>query len=134
MLTLAAVIVTGVLLAELKVTADSFVPFEGHGDSAAGPDWTGSCFLTVASLTKRRMLGPYADAILLFGSMLHESVGTNPAGRLMLVAATLAVWASSGVLSSLMSSHPQLPLLVAHVARRPRPRLTPLVYRPRPSS
>ena len=32
----------GTLPAALKVTADSFVPFEGHDDSAGGPDWTDS--------------------------------------------------------------------------------------------
>ena len=41
-LTLAADLATGVLPAQLKVTADSFVPFEGHVDSAGGPDWTDS--------------------------------------------------------------------------------------------
>ena len=35
-LALAAELATGVLPAE--VTAGSFVPFEGHGDSAADPD------------------------------------------------------------------------------------------------
>ena len=69
--------------------------------------------MTVASLTKRRMLGPYADVILLFGSMLHEDVRTSPEGRPMLVAATLAAWASSGALSGFVSAHRQLPLLVA---------------------
>jgi len=39
---LAAELATGELTAELKVTADSFVPFIGHDDSAGGPDWTGS--------------------------------------------------------------------------------------------
>ena len=89
--------------------------FEGHDDSAAGPDWADlwSSHMTVASLTKRRMLGPYADAILLFGSMLHEDVRTSPEGRLMLIAATLAAWASSGALSGFVSAHQQLPLLMA---------------------
>ena len=32
----------GTLPAALKVTTDSFVPFEGHNDSAGGPDWTDS--------------------------------------------------------------------------------------------
>ena len=41
-LTLAAELATGVLPAELKVTADSFVTFEGHDDSAVGPDWADS--------------------------------------------------------------------------------------------
>ena len=49
--------------------------------------------MTVASLTTRRMLGPYADFILLFGPMLHEDVHTSPEGRPMLVAASLAAWA-----------------------------------------
>ena len=62
--------------------------------------------MTVASLTKRRMLGPYADVILLFGPMLHEDVRTSPEGRPMLVTAPLAAWACSG------SAHRQLPLLV----------------------
>ena len=43
-LALAAELATGVLPAELKVTADSFVPFEGHVDSANGPDWAVSWF------------------------------------------------------------------------------------------
>ena len=34
----------GALPAALKVTADSFVPFEGHVDSANGPDWAVSWF------------------------------------------------------------------------------------------
>ena len=41
-LTLAAELATGVLPAELKVTAYSFVAFEGRDDSAVGPDWTDS--------------------------------------------------------------------------------------------
>ena len=103
------------LPAELKVTADSFVAFEGHGGSAVGPVWTDSWFsrMTVASLTQRRMLGLYADAILLFEPLLHEGVRTSPEGRLMLVAATIAAWASSGALSNLGSAHRHLPLLVA---------------------
>ena len=114
-LALAAELATGVLPAELKVTADSFVPFEGHVDSANGPDWAVSWFsrMTVASLTTCRMLGPYADVILLFGPLLHEDVRTSPEGRPMLVAATLAAWASSGALSNLGSAHRHLPLLVA---------------------
>ena len=52
MLTLAAELATGELPAELKATADSFVPFEGHGDSAGGPDLNDSWHsrVTVASL------------------------------------------------------------------------------------
>ena len=51
----------GALPAALKVTADSFVPFEGHDDSAGGPDWTDSwqSRIKVSSLTQGRMLGPY---------------------------------------------------------------------------
>ena len=84
------------LPAELKVTADSFVPFIGHDDTAGGPDWAGSwqSRMAVVSLTQHRMLGPYADVILLFGPMLHEDVRTDPGGRPMLVAETLAAWAS----------------------------------------
>ena len=37
-LALAAELATGELPAELKVTADSFVPFVGRDDSAGGPD------------------------------------------------------------------------------------------------
>ena len=68
-LTLAVELAAGELPAELKMTADSFVPFVGHDDSAGGPDWTDSwqSRMTVASLTKHRMPGPYADAILLLG-------------------------------------------------------------------
>ena len=106
----------GELPAALKVTADSFVPFDGHGDSAGGPDYTDSwqSRMTVASLTQSRMPGPYADVALLLGPMLHEGVRTNPGGgRPMLVAATLAGWATSGSLSGFASAHQQLPLLVA---------------------
>ena len=114
-LTLAAELSTGELPAALKVTADSFVPFIGHGDSAGGPDWTGSwqSRMTVASLTQNRMLGPYADVVLLLGPILHEGVRTNPGRRPMLVAATLAGWVTSGSLSGFASAHQQLPLLVA---------------------
>ena len=58
------------------------------------------------------MLGPYADIILLLGPMLREGVRTDPGGRPMLVATTLAVWATSGSLSGLSAVHQQLPLLV----------------------
>ena len=100
--------------AALKVTADSFVPFEGHDDSASGPDWSDSwqSRIKVSALTQGRMLGPYADIILLLGPMLREGVRTDPAGRPMLVAATLAVWATSGSLSAFSAAHQQLPLLV----------------------
>ena len=104
----------GALPAALKVTADSFVPFEGHDDSASGPDWSDSwqSRVKVSALTQGRMLGPYADIILLLGPMLREGVRTDPAGRPMLVAATLAVWATSGSLSAFSAAHQQLPLLV----------------------
>ena len=94
-LTLAAELATDVLPAELKVTADSFVPFEGHDNSATGPDWISSRLsrMTVSSLTTRRMLVPYVDVILLSGPMLHKDVHTSPEGRPMLVAASLAAWA-----------------------------------------
>ena len=74
--------------------------------------------MAVTSLTTRRMLGPYADVILLFGSLLHEDVRTSPRGRPMLVAATLAAWACSGALSNFGSAHRQLPLLVASALKR----------------
>ena len=41
-LALAAELATGTLPAELKVDQYSFVLFEGHDDSAGGPDWTDS--------------------------------------------------------------------------------------------
>ena len=43
----------GELPAALKITADSFVPFDGHDDSAGGPDWTDSwqSRMKVSSLT-----------------------------------------------------------------------------------
>ena len=47
-LTLAAELAMGVLPAELKVNAESFVPFEDHGDSADGPDWADSWFSRMA--------------------------------------------------------------------------------------
>ena len=99
-LTLEAELTTGVLPAELKVTVDSFVPIIGHDDTAGGPDWTDSwqSRMTVVSLTQHRMLGPYADVVLLFGPVLHEDMRTDPGGRPMLVAETLAAWASSGEL------------------------------------
>ena len=112
-LTLAAELsAAGELPAALKVTADSFVPFVGHDDSA---DWSGSwqSRMKVSSLMQSRMLGPYADVALLFGPMLHEDVRTDPGGHPTLVAATLARWATSGSLSGFASAHQQLPLLVA---------------------
>ena len=104
----------GALPAALKVTADSFVPFEGHDDSAGGPDWTDSwqSRIKVSSLTQGGMLGPYADISLLLGPMLREDVRTDPGGRPMLVATTLAVWSTSGSLAGLSAVHQQLPLLV----------------------
>ena len=104
----------GALPAALQVTADSFVPFEGHDDSAGGPDWTDSwqSRIKVASLTQGGMLGPYADISLLLGPMLREDVRTDPGGRPMLVATTLAVWSTSGSLAGLSAVHQQLPLLV----------------------
>ena len=77
--------------------------------------------MAVVSLTQRRMLGPYADIILLFGPLLHEDEGvrmSSPEGRPMLVAATLAAWASSGALSNFGSAHRHLPLLVAAALKR----------------
>ena len=63
-LALEAELSTGMLPAELKVTADSFVPFIGHDDTAGGgPDWADSwqSRMTVASLIKHRVLGPAAE-------------------------------------------------------------------------
>ena len=104
----------GALPAALQVTVDSFVPFEGHDDSAGGPDWTDSwqSRIKVSSLTQGGMLGPYADISLLLGPMLREDVRTDPGGRPMLVATTLAVWSTSGSLAGLSAVHQQLPLLV----------------------
>ena len=88
-LALAAELATsGPLPAELKVDQDSFVPFEGHDDSAGGPDWTDSWQSRMAafSLTQSIMLGPYADVALLLGPMLREDVRTDLDGRPMLVA------------------------------------------------
>ena len=58
------------------------------------------------------MLGPYAGVVLLLGPVLHEDVRTDPGGRPMLVAATLATWATSGSLAGFAPAHQQLPLLV----------------------
>ena len=58
------------------------------------------------------MLGPYADISLLLGPMLREDVRTDPGGRPMLVATTLAVWSTSGSLAGLSAVHQKLPLLV----------------------
>ena len=73
----------GALPAALQVTADSFVPFEGHDDSAGGPDWTDSwqSRIKIASLTQGGMLGPYADISLLLGPMLREDVRTDPSKK-----------------------------------------------------
>ena len=46
--------------------------------------------MTVVLLTQHRMLGPYADVALLLGPVLHEIVRTDPSGRPMPVAETLA--------------------------------------------
>ena len=118
-LTLAADLATGVLPAQLKVTADSFVPFEGHDDSAGGPDWTDSwqSRMTAASLTQFSMLGPYADVALLLGPMLREDVRTDPGGRPMLVAETLASWATAGSLAGFATAHRRLPLLVSEALK-----------------
>ena len=95
--------------AALKVAADSFLPFEGHDDSAGGPDWSDSwqSRVKVSALAQGRMLGPYADTILLLGPMLREGVRTDPGGRPMLVAITLAAWATTGELSGFSSSRPR---------------------------
>ena len=108
-----------VLKLELKVTADSFVPFEGHDDSAGGPDWADSWHsrVAVASLTQHSMLGPYADVALLFGPMLREDVRTDPDGHPMLVAETLASWATSGSLAGFATAHRRLPLLVSEALK-----------------
>ena len=118
-LTLAADLATGALPAELKVDQDSFVPFEGHDDSAGGPDWTDSwqSRMTAFSLTQFSMLGPYADVALLFGPMLREDVRTDPGGRPMLVAETLASWATAGSLASFATAHRRLPLLVSEALK-----------------
>ena len=118
-LTLAAELATGALPAQLKVTVDSFVPFEGHDDSAGGPDWTDSwqSRMTVASLSQQSILEPYADVVLLLGPMLREDVRTDPGGRPMLVAETLASWSTTGSLSGFVSVHRRLPLLVSEALK-----------------
>ena len=110
---------SGPLPAELKVDQDSFVPFEGHDDSAGGPDWTDSwqSRMTAFSLTQSSMLGPYADVALLFGPMLREDVRTDPGGRPMLVAEALASWAASGALATFATAHRRLPLLVSEALK-----------------
>ena len=110
---------SGPLPVELKVDQNSFVPFEGHDDSAGGPDWTDSwqSRMTVFSLTQSTMLGPYADVALLFGPMLREDVRTDPGGRPMLVAETLASWATSGALATFATAHRRLPLLVSEALK-----------------
>ena len=118
-LALAAELATATLPEELKVDQDSFVPFEGHDDSAGGPDWTDSwqSRMTAFSLTQFSMLGPYADVSLLFGPMLREDVRTDPDGRPMLVAETLASWATAGSLASFATAHRRLPLLVSEALK-----------------
>ena len=118
-LALAADLSSGPLPAELKVDQDSFVPFEGHDDSAGGPDWTDSwqSRMTAFSLTQSSMLGPYADVALLFGPMLREDVRTDPGGRPMLVAEALASWAASGALATFATAHRRLPLLVSEALK-----------------
>ena len=118
-LTLAAELATGALPAQLKVTVDSFVPFEGHDDSAGGPDWTDSwqSRMTVASLSQQSILEPYADVVLLLGPMLREDVRTDPGGRPMLVAGTRASWATIGSLAGFASAHRRLPLLVSEALK-----------------
>ena len=98
------------------------MPFEGHDDSAGGLDWTDSWqsrikVCKVSSLTQGRMLGPYPDISLLLGPMLRESVRTDPGGRPMLAASTLAVWATSGSLSGFSAVHQQLPMLVSEALK-----------------
>ena len=118
-LALAAELATAALPVELKVDQDSFVPFVGHDDSAGGPDWTDSwqSRMTAFSLTQFSMLGPYADVSLLFGPMLREDVRTDPDGRPMLVAETLASWATAGSLASFATAHRRLPLLVSEALK-----------------
>ena len=118
-LALVAELAAGPLPAELKVDQDSFVPFEGHDDSAGGPDWTDSwqSRMTAFSLTQSSMLGPYADVSLLFGPMLREDVRTDPDGRPMLVAETLASWATAGSLASFATAYRRLPLLVSEALK-----------------
>ena len=110
---------SGPLPAELKVDQNSFVPFEGHDDSAGGPDWTDSwqSRMTAFSLTQSTMLGPFADVALLLGPMLREDVRTDPGGRPMLVAETLASWATAGSLASFAAVHQRLPLLVSEALK-----------------
>ena len=69
------------------------------------------------SLAQFSMLGPYADVALLFGPMLREDVRTDPDGRPMLVAETLASWATSGSLASFATAHRRLPLLVSEALK-----------------
>ena len=119
-LALAAELATsGPLPAELKVDQNSFVPFEGHDDSAGGPDWTDSwqSRMTAFSLTQFSMLGPFADVSLLLGPMLREDVRTDPGGRPMLVADALASWATAGTLASFAAVHQRLPLLVSEALK-----------------
>ena len=73
--------------------------------------------MTAFSLTQFSMLGPYADVSLLFGPMLREDVRTDPGGRPMLVAETLASWATAGSLASFATAHRRLPLLVSEALK-----------------
>ena len=78
--------------------------------------------MTVASLTQHSMLGPYVDVVLLLGPMLREDVRTDPGGRPMLVAETLASWSTTGSLSGFASAHRWLPLLVSQALKAQRTR------------
>ena len=73
--------------------------------------------MAVASLTRHSMLGPNADIVLLLGLMLHEHVRTDPGGRPMLVAETLATWSTTGSLAGFASAHRRLPLLVSEALK-----------------
>ena len=73
--------------------------------------------MTVVSLTQHSMLGPYVDVVLLLGPMLREDVRTDPGGRPMLVAETLASWSTTGSLSGFASAHQRLPLLVSEALK-----------------
>ena len=49
--------------------------------------------------------------------MLHEHVRTDPGGRPMLVAETLATWPTTGSLAGFLSAHRRLPLLVSEALK-----------------
>ena len=55
--------------------------------------------------------------VLLLGPMLHEHVRTDPGGRPMLVAETLATWPTTGSLAGFLSAHRRLPLLVSEALK-----------------